>query len=1048
MAARPTGTVTFLFTDIEGSTARWEHAPAQMAVAFRRHEAILRHAIASHGGYAYKMIGDAFQAAFATAPAALAAALAAQRALAAEAWGAIAPLRVRMALDSGVVEERGDDYVGPLLNRTARMLAAGHGGQILLSAVAKELLGSQLPPAVHLRDLGIHRLKDLIRPEPIFQVVADGLPADFPPLKSLSARANNLPLQPTPLIGREHELAVARELLRDDVRLLTLTGPGGAGKTRLALQIGAEASDDFADGVMFVPLDPIVDPGLVVAAIAQALGVREVEGQPLLTGVQQFLRGKQLLLLDNFEQVLPAAPLVADLLANCPQLHVLVTSRAALHLRGEQEFPVPPLALPPTTDDRRLTTDNTQDRVVGGRWSVVGQYAAVALFLVRAQAVKPDFQITAANAPAIVAICAQLDGLPLAIELAAARVKLLPPEALLARLDQRLRLLTGGARDLPERQQTLRGAIGWSYDLLSAAEQRLFARLAVFVGGWTLEAAEAVCDTAGDLGVDVLDGLSSLLDKSLIRQTDDRAVPRFGMLETIRAYALEQLGEGGELESIRDAHAACFLALAEAAEAELTRAAQEAWLDRLEAEHDNLRAALRWSLNRGEAETALRLAGALGRFWFLRGHFSEGRRWLEEVLKADERQRTENERQRLQASLVVRPSSLLVALAKALNGAGTLASYQNDYGHAALLFGESLALFRQLEDQSGIVDALIGLARVARLGGNYSAARAMYAESLALTQQMGDQARIVSTRLYLGLTCILYGDAVSARPHVEAGLHIARSLGDKHMIAYALQTMCIMAQAQGDVGAMRPLAEEGLALAQELGDKRGIARVQLSLGLIASEQGEYTLARTLLEETIRLSQEVGDRLLVATGLDHLAFVATAQGRLRGAARLFGASEALHDSLSVSLRPARTFLLGPIYERSLAMIRAGLDEATFATVWADGRAMTPEQALATYEPESPLQPAGAAAPATVRAAPTSATGGLTAREREVAALIAQGMTNAEVAEALVVSIKAVEAHITRMLTKLGFASRTQIAAWAVGKGLARPPEDFQEQMQKR
>ncbi|HSH81837.1 MAG TPA: adenylate/guanylate cyclase domain-containing protein, partial [Herpetosiphonaceae bacterium] len=620
MADLPTGTVTFLFTDIEGSTTRWEHQHEAMQMALTRHDAILRAAIEAHGGHVFKTVGDAFYAVFTSAPDALEAALAAQRAVAGETWDEVEGLRVRVALHTGTVQQRDGDYFGPPLNRVARLLSTGHGGQALLSHVTHELVRDHLPAGTALRDLGEHRLKDLIRPEHVFQLVAPDLPSDFPPLRTLENRPNNLPLQLTPFIGRERELAAVCERLLDvTTRLVTLTGPGGTGKTRLALQVAADLLDHFANGVWFVDLAPIADPSLLVSTIATALGVRETGGQSLLDSLKAYLREKQLLLvLDNFEQITAVADQVAALLAAAPALKVLVTSRVPLHVRGEHEYAVPPLPLP--------------DRAAGTSPDRLSQYEAVRLFIDRARDVQAAFAVTNTNAPAVAEICHRLDGLPLAIELAAARVKLLSPEAILQRLDRPLKLLSGGARDLHTRQQTLRATIDWSYNLLAPKEQTLFRRLGVFTGGFDLAAVDAVCGTGDEAG-DVFDTVAALVDNSVVRPVETLdGEPRFTVLETIREYALERLEAAGETGGLRRHHVEYFLLLAERGDLELRGPNELAWLNRLETEHDNLRAALQWTLDQREAELGLRLVGALTLFWRYRGHWSEGHAWLERLL--------------------------------------------------------------------------------------------------------------------------------------------------------------------------------------------------------------------------------------------------------------------------------------------------------------------------------------------------------------------------------------------------------------------------------
>jgi predicted ATPase/class 3 adenylate cyclase len=614
----PTGTVTLLFTDMESSTLLLQQLGKHYAEVLEECRQLLRTAFHASGGQEVDTQGDAFLVAFARATDATSAAVAIQRTLFAHAWPEDVVVRVRMGLHTGEPQLATEGYVGLDVHHAARIMSVAHGGQVLLSRTTRDLVEHDLPEGVSLRDLGAHHLKDLQQPSQLFQLVIEGLPTDFPSLKTLDGYPNNLPLQPTPFIGREKEVeAVQQLLLRESSRLVTLTGPGGVGKTRLALQVAADQASHFTDGTWFVSLAPISDPDLVIPAISLTLGLREARDQAPLEHLKRSLHEKKtLLLLDNFEQVVSAAMSVADLLAGCPRLKVLVTSREGLHVRAEREFPVPALALP---DSKHLP-----DLVA------LSQYEAVALFIERAQAVKPDFQMTNANAPAVADICIHLDGLPLAIELAAARLKLLPPQALLKRLSHRLLVLTGGSQDLPSRQHTLRNTIQWSYDLLTEQEQRLFRWLSIFVGGCTLEAAAAVCSAPGALGMDILEGVTSLLDKSLLQQT-------------LREYGLEVLETRGEREAAHQAHTTYYLALAEQAKPKLEGAEQGIWPERLEREHDNLRAALEWALEQGTDEQeskrraiALRLSAALEPFWEMRGYHSEARTFLERVLASSE----------------------------------------------------------------------------------------------------------------------------------------------------------------------------------------------------------------------------------------------------------------------------------------------------------------------------------------------------------------------------------------------------------------------------
>jgi predicted ATPase/class 3 adenylate cyclase len=875
MAELPSGTVTFLLTDVEGSTALWEQAPEAMRTALARHDALFDVAVSEHGGLHIRPRGegDSRFAVFASALEAVTAAVAIQRAFAAEPWTTPRPISVRIGVHTGEAQLRDGDYYGAAVNRCARLRGIGHGGQILLSEATATLARDDLPASTSLVEIGTHRLKDLTRPEQVFQLVIPGLPSDFPPLSSLRTGLHNLPVQPTVLLGREREVGEVRALLaRDDVRLVTLTGPGGTGKTRLSLQVAAEVVDSYDDGAFIVELASIVDATLVPSAIAQVLGVRDVGGHPLLERLKDHLRSRTLLLvLDNFEQVLPAAPVVADLLATSPGLKMLLTSREPLRLRGEREYAVPPLALP---DTHHLPEA-----------AALSRYAAVALFIERSVAIRADFAVTNENGSTVAEICRRLDGLPLAIELAAARIRLLPPQAMLARLERRLPLLTGGARDLPARQQTLRGAIAWSYDLLDEAERALFRRLSIFVGGWTLEAAETVSNSE-ELGVDVLEGVASLVAKSLVRQeTGLEGEPRFGMLETIREYGLEQLEASGEVDATRRQYVAFFMSLAEQAEPMLLGREQLTWLRRLDLEHGNVRAILAWSRDQHiPDDVGLRLAGALPWYWYFRNHLGEGRGWVEPML----------------VSSVA--AARTGARARVLYAAARFANHQADYQRVQVLAHESATIFREVGDLQGA------------------------GRSLAV----------------LGVAAGTEGQIAAGRSALEESVMIARAVGDRWGVAYALGQLAGVAHYEGDIRAARALREQSASLAREIGERYTLGVALAGQALLTRLQGDPDESTVLFQEALLVSSQLEDPVIVPRALAGLASAARSAADYDKAARLFGTVEALREASGTRELPAWRV----IFDQDILEVRAALGDESFAAAWAEGRGMTLEQAV-TY-----------------------------------------------------------------------------------------------------
>ena len=869
MTEMPRGTVAFLFTDVEQSSSLWERDGAAMMSALPRHQSLLREAVEAHGGVLFKTVGDGTQSAFPTAPSAIAAALMAQRALLAERWpDELGPLRACMAIHVGEAEPRGGDYLAAPLNRLSRVLGMARGGQILITEAVEHLAQDGLPPGGSLRELGEMRLRDIQRAERVFVLVHPDLPQDIDLPVASEQQTRNFPPELTPFLGREDQIAAIAELVAaPNVHLVTLTGPGGIGKTRLAIQVGERLASSFAGGAVFVDLSSLRDPAQVLPTIGRALGLREVDGGSLVNQIHGFLAEREtLLILDNFEHLLGSAAVVANLLSR-PEVELLVTSRAPLRVQGEHEYLVPALRLPDHSERNNATALATNE--------------AIALFVERARAVRPGFELMDAIAPIIAEICARLDGLPLAIELAAARIKVLPPAAMLSRLERRLPLLTGGRRDAPERQRTLRDTIAWSYDLLAPNDCELFRGLGVFVGGWTMEAAEAVANPEGKL--DVLGGLSSLVEMSLVRLDESESEPRFRMLETIREYAVDRLCDAGEDAATQERHAAFYLALAEAAEPELVRANQVEWLERLAADGPNITAALGWFLNQNRIEEGLRLSLAMRFFWLRRAPFGEGSRWLTAFLE--------------RPADGVSPQTL----ARASAAAGSFNHWLGRLEETRRHYEDALVLFREAGDLIGEARLLRNLASVAIDLGELDEAESLLTESRAVADRSGNPRSVADVVGLCGTLAFARGDYDEASTRLKEASDRFRVLGD----------VASLMDATGDAGYMMALR----------GDTAGAAK--------------------FFVESLSLAVELEARDRISWALLGTGNLAAAQGDARAAMRLFAAAAAIQEAMQEDLRPS----VDGTQERILNEQRQHLGESEYLAAWEEGRALSQERAVA-------------------------------------------------------------------------------------------------------
>ncbi len=929
MNHHPSGTVTFLFTDIEGSTKLAQEYPDAMPSLLARHNEILKQAIDAHNGFVFQVVGDSFSASFHNARDALHAALEAQRLLHNEAWSTV-PVKVRMGIHTGQAElQENGDYQGYLtLSQVQRLMSAAHGGQVLISLATQELVCDELPESVTLRDMGERRLKDVIRTEHIYQLVIADLPSDFPPIKTLDRYLHNLPAQMTSFIGRERELEEIKQALGAH-RLVTLTGSGGAGKSRLSLQVGMACLNQFPDGVWLVELAPVTDPALVPQTVLSIFNLREDRHRSVQAVLVDFLRAKTLLLvLDNCEHLIEACAQISDaLLQACPKLRILASSREALGITGEFAYRVPSLSTP--NPEQLPSLDHLK------------KADSIRLFVERASTAKPGFTLTDVNAFSLAQICYRLDGIPLAIELAASRVKVLSPEQIAARLDDRFRLLTGGSRTALPRQQTLRAMIDWSYSLLSEEEKTLFRRLAVFVGGWTLDAAEAVCANIGNDNIrphDVLDLLTRLVDKSLVFNEESADELRYHRLETIRQYSREKFFETDEVETVRKHHLDFFVQFAELVDKKLKSSDQLLWHRRMSAEQDNLRAALEWGLN-NDPDSALRIAGAANLFWTAGGYSAEGFRWTQKALEQTEKTPIPNG---------ITIEQRVVARAKALCGLTRLYLSLGDNTNAKRAAEESVALYRQGQDQRGLAFALVVLAYPLEFLGERVQAEAALQESYSIGRAEGDIYIICRALNRLANVIVdLYHDLNLSQGYVEESLHLAKEAGLRSQEAQALEVLGFIASQRNDYAAARAYFKESVRVYEEIGAPFNAILEKSNLAHLERKLGNYQRALEYYRETILAFRDMGQTGAVSHQLECFGFIAVAQGQNERALQLFAAATALREKAGTPMRPEEKVF----FDQQLKTLRDKMDSPTLEWIWSKVHALSMDDAI-TLAVEAP------------------------------------------------------------------------------------------------